>query len=308
MKTSNLIQCTVLASAIAAALANPATSFATEMFAVAPSAVYQAVRNTSIQTALTQVSARSGIMFKINTEIGKDVVRQNLSATDWETAVKSLLQSYNYTLVTNGKVLKTVIVTGHKGSGSSVELVHATAAVEPTDDYVAPIIINPKMGKLPKAYDSYPAGSVMAIDFPMKEIMSMGKDITTSMDTPLGQFNVAHDNSVSESDGSTTWIGHLADKGQGYRMILSQGPAGIMGNITTPEGDFYIENQHGAMVLVDASKLIPTGFEDDTNTEIIDETVGAGSITVDSVTLTVTQLTAAVSTTQTAVTCSNCRH
>jgi hypothetical protein len=298
MKIRNVI----VAVSITAALAlTPSTCFATNgMLTVAPSSVYQAVKNTSLQDALTKVSTRSGIVFKINAEIGKDVVRQNLSAATWEIAIKSLLQSYNYTLVTDGGVPNVVIVTGQNGSGSGAEPVHVTAAVDPLD-YNAPIVINPKMGKLPKAYDSYPAGSVMAIDLPIKEIMGLGKGKTTSFDFPLGQFNVTHDNSVSESDGSTTFVGHMTDEGQGYRMILSQGPAGIMGSFTTPEGNFNIENQNGATVLVDTGKLTHAGFEGDTTAGVIDASVRGAAIASepianDAVTLTVSQLTAAVTT------------
>ena len=311
MKNRNVILTSILAVSISAALSIPITSVADEMFAVAPSSVYQVVKNASLQASLTQVSTRSGIVFKINAEIGKDVVRQNLSAANWETAVKSLLQDYNYTLVTDGKVLKTVIVTGHHGSGAGVEPTHITAATDPLD-YNAPIVIDPKMGKLPKTYDSFPAGSVMAIDLPMKEIMGLGKGQTTSISSPLGQFNVTHDNSVSESDGSTTFVGHMTDEGQGYRMILSQGPAGIIGSITTPEGNFNIENQNGATVLIDTGKLTHAGFEGDTAVGVIAPAVGAGLIAACPVVgaataLTTAQLTTAVTAAQTAVTTATAR-
>lgn len=137
--------------------------------------------------------------------------------------------------------------------------------------------------------------------------MGLGKGQTTSISSPLGQFNVTHDNSVSESDGSTTFVGHMTDEGQGYRMILCQGPAGIIGSITTPEGNFNIENQNGATVLIDTGKLTHAGFEDDTAVGVIAPALGAGLISADPVVaaataLTTAQLTAAVTAAQTAVT------
>ena len=254
------IKRTLLASAIALELAMPMASFASDMILVAPSPVYQATKNSSLKSALSQIAVRSGIVFKISTDIGNDVVRQTLAASDWDSAVKSLLQSYNYTLVTDGNVLKTVIISGRNNSGiNSI----STTTVEPANSN-APIVIDAMMGKVPKAYADFPASSVMPINLPMKEIMAMEKGQTTLMDTPLGQFNVTHDNSVSETDGSTTWVGHLADEGQGYRMVLSQGSAGVMGTLTTPEGNFTIENQNGAMVLIDTGKLTHAGFDGDT--------------------------------------------
>lgn len=283
MKTNNIIKSTFLATAV---LSTPVTSFADELFTVPPSTIYQSMQNSSLQEALTQVSRRSGITFKINTEIGKAKVHQSLAATDWNAAVKALLSNYNYTLVLEGKNIKTVIITGRAGNG--VEGTHVVATTEPAE-YNAPIIITPTMRTLPKQYQDYPAGSVMAVTIPVKEIMALGKGKTAKFDSPLGQFNVAHDNTVQEADGSKTWVGHLADEGQGYRMVVSEGPAGIMGHVTTPEGTFNLESVNGAMFMVDTSKLNHVGFAGDT----VDVSMDAAAITANA-TFTLAQLKTAV--------------
>jgi hypothetical protein len=261
MNRRNNIKCAVLALSIAAALSGPVSSVADELFMVPRSTVYQAVQNKSLRDTLAQISQRSGIVFKVDTELGKDVVRQSIAAEDWNAAVKSLLSNYNYLLVTEGKNIKTVIVTGHAGSGSSVS--HLVASVEP-DEYHDLIVIAPTMKSLPDAYKGFPAGSVMAVNIPVKAIMKLGKGKTAKFDLPIGQFNVAHDNTVNEADGSKTWVGHLADEGQGYRVFMSEGAAGTMGHITTPEGTFNLESSGGSMYLVDTSKLNHLGFAGDT--------------------------------------------
>ena len=319
MKLCNLVKCALSTSAIAIALStSPAVFASTEsLMLVNPSPIYQSTKNVPLKSVLDKVASRSGIEFKLNNSVGDDIVPQNLASPTWEAAIKVLLQDYNYIFVSDKGVLKTVIVTGKSGSGSDPSQV--TATVDPLD-YEAPIIITPKMGKLPKAYDSYPAGSVMAIDLPMKELMSMSKGKVVPLDTPLGQFNVTHDNSLQESDGSTTFIGHLADEGQGYRMILSQGPAGVMGSVVTPEGNFSIENQNGAMVLINTAKLIHAGYENDTYTPstsgmgaLVPATTAAAIVAANSAAtvattpattavLTATQLATNVTTAQTAVT------
>jgi hypothetical protein len=247
-------------AAIAVALTSPVIA-STDLFAVAPSTVYQSIQKQSLSTALAQVAQRTGIVFKINTDIGSDVVSKTLVANDWTTAIKSLLVNYNYTIVTDKGVVKTVIITGHAGNGS--DPVQVTSSVEPTD-YNAPIILSQKMGDLPSKYNGFPSGSVLPISFPVKELMSLGKGEKALLDTPLGQFNVAHDSTAQELGGSQTWVGHLSDEGLGYRMMISQGPAGIMGHISTPEGTFNIETTNGSMYLVDTSKLDHVGFEGDT--------------------------------------------
>ncbi|MDD5410973.1 MAG: zinc-dependent metalloprotease family protein [Methylobacter sp.] len=286
MKTNNIVKSTTLALAISAALSSPVTSFAEELFTVPPSPVYQAVKNSSLKDTLTQVSQRSGIVFKINTEIGQEVVHQSLAAADWTSAVKSLLSDYNYILVTEGKTAKTVIITGRAGNGT--DATHAVVSVEPAE-YKAPVIISPKMSHLPKQYKNYPAGSVMAVSIPVKEIMALGKGKTAKFDSPLGQFNIAHDNTVQEADGSKTWVGHLADEGQGYRMLVSEGPAGVMGHVTTPEGTFNLESVNGQTFMVDTSKLDQVGYTGDT----IHSTMDADAVTANA-TLTLEQLKAAL--------------
>jgi hypothetical protein len=261
MKKPVNIKTIVLVVSIAAALSSPVTSWADELFTVPRSAVYQAVQNKSLKDTLAQVSQRSGIVFKIDNELGKDVVRQSIAAEDWHAAVKSLLSDYNYTLVTEGKSIKTVIVTGHAGSGSSIS--HVVAVAEPAE-YHDLIMIAPRTKPLPKAYQDFPAGSVMAVNIPVKAIMELEKGKTARFDLPIGQYNVAHDNTVNEADGSRTWMGHLADEGQGYRVFMSEGAGGTMGHITTPEGTFNLESSGGSMYLVDTSKLSHLGFAGDT--------------------------------------------
>lgn len=133
MKIRNVILRSILAAPIAVALSCPVTSFADELFTVPISPVYQAVKNSSLRSALTQVSQRSGIIFKIDTEIGKDIVHQSLAAADWNTAIKSLLHNYNYTLVMESKSIKTVIITGRAGDGSNKFIARSSFALSPVD-------------------------------------------------------------------------------------------------------------------------------------------------------------------------------
>jgi len=273
MTKLNTINRTALASAIVIALTRSVTASAStvDLFTVSPSPIYQVIKEQLLKTALDQVAQRSGIVFKVNADISSDVVTKTLAVSDWTTAIKSLLVNYNYTIVTDRGVIKTVIVTGHAGNGS--DPVQVTASVEPTD-YNAPIILSQKMGDLPSKYNGFPSGSVLPISFPVKELMSLGNGKVAKLDTPLGQFNVAHDSTAQELGGSQTWVGHLSDEGVGYRMMISRGDAGIMGHISTPEGTFNIETTNGSMYLVDASKLDDVGFAGDTvEPEVVADTL-----------------------------------
>ena len=116
MKKRNIVKSAVLAVSIAAAFSTTTTSYAADIHSsadlikVQPSAVYHAIRGKSLADTLTQVAQRSGIIFKINTDLGKDIVSQSIAADNWSIAVRSLLVNYNsvsythLTLPTNREV------------------------------------------------------------------------------------------------------------------------------------------------------------------------------------------------------------
>ena len=100
-----------------------------------------------------------------------------------------------------------------------------------------------------------PAGAATVIVLPVKKLMELDLNKTINLDLPMGQFNVMHDSTTTGADGSKIFVGHLADEGLGYRMILSQGNAGVMGHVITPGGTFNIEQTANDLILIDTSKL-----------------------------------------------------
>ncbi|MGZ5599416.1 MAG: reprolysin-like metallopeptidase [Methylobacter sp.] len=263
MKTHNVIKKAAL-TAIATAAFSTTISYAdvhasTALIKVQPSAVYQAFRGKSLADALQQVAQRSGITFKINTDLGKDIVSQSLAADSWAAAVKSLLADYNYTTIQDKGLIKTVIISGRNNDAPDI----AKTITASADDI---IVIAPKLKTLPEKYRDFPAGSVTAVDLPVNTMMNVKDGSTIALDLPMGQFNVAHDHTVNEDDGSKTWVGHLSDEGEGYRVFLSQGASGAMGIVTTPDGTYNIESDNSGIYLVDTGKLQHAGFEGDSVT------------------------------------------
>ena len=251
-----------MAASIAAAFST-AMSYAdvhpsADLIKVKPSAVYQAIRGKSLVDTLAQVAQRSGITFKINTDLGKDVVSQSIAADNWDIAVKSLLVNYNFTTIQDKGAIKTVIISGRNNDGA--DTVTAKTITAAADDI---IVIGPRLKTLPEKYKNFPAGSVTAVDLPVNTMMKVKDGSTIALDLPMGQFNVAHDHTVNEDDGSKTWVGHLSDEGEGYRVFLSQGAGGAMGIVTTPDGTYNIESDNTGTYLVDTSKLQHAGFDGD---------------------------------------------
>ncbi len=216
-----------------------------------PHKIYHVIKHKTLTQAANQIANRTGISFRINAANQSDVISKKLAAEDWKTALAQLLQGYNYTTVLAKDSIKTIIITGHNGSGKSTDtLVNIQAKLS---------------NHLPEKYKNFNAGSVMPVNLPLAQLKStpVGKKLT--LDLPIGQYNINHDNFVKHGDGSSTWIGYLDEEGKGYRFYLSEGKSGIMGNIYTPDGVYNIESENGQTVLVDLERsgLETAGYDHD---------------------------------------------
>lgn len=223
-----------------------------------PHNIYHAVKNKTLLAVTSQLVARTGMTFKINTAVENDVINQKLAADDWQTALAQLLQGYNYTTISNQGIIKTVMITGRNGNGHD-------NATTPTTETGLIIVAPENSNKLPDRYKNFNAGSVLNVNLPMEELagIPVGENIT--LDLPIGQYKVRHDDLIDHGDGTSTWIGFLDDEGKGYRVYLSQGYTGVMGNIYTPDGAYNIETVNGQTVIVDLKRsgLQSSGYEND---------------------------------------------
>ncbi len=66
-------------------------------------------------------------------------------------------------------------------------------------------------------------------------------------------YTVTFDSQQRNKSGSLHWIGHLADAGSDYRVIITWNVGGF-GNIHTPDGDFLLETRLGNTRLIDLTK------------------------------------------------------
>ncbi|WP_347987516.1 reprolysin-like metallopeptidase [Methylomonas sp. AM2-LC] len=255
MNTRNLftaIALTALFTTTGYAAQHPAT----EQFKVQPSTIYQAIHGQALADTLAHIAQRSGIVFKINTDLSKDIITRSIAADNWNAAIKALLVDYNFTAIQEGENFKTVIISGHKNDAPATVIAKSITA-----DSV--LVVEPKFGKLPAKYAGFPAGAVTAVNLPIDSMMSIKNKSVVNLDLPMGQFNVAHDYTVNEQDGSQTWVGYLAQEGQGYRVFMSKGAAGVMGMVTTPDGTYNIESDKNTVYLLDTNKLQHAGYDGD---------------------------------------------
>ncbi len=219
--------------------------------------VYHVIKNKTLLEVTNQIANRSGIVFKIDASVEKDPINQKLAAENWQAAIRQLLQNYNYTTESGNNTLKTVLISGKNGSGNTLSAMQLDAEL---------IVVKPDYAvTIPKKYKNFNAGSVLNVSLPMDQLRQIALGEEVILDLPIGQYKVKHDNLVDHGDGSSTWIGYLGDEGQGYRIYLSQGESGVMGNVFTPDGAYNIETTDGQTVIVDIdqSGLKTAGFEHD---------------------------------------------
>ena len=222
-----------------------------------PHNIYHTVKNKTLMVATNQLANRTGITFKISPGLENDLIDQKIAADNWESALAQLLHGYNYTTASENGAIKSVVITGYNGSGKD----QTSTLTE-----MGLVTITPETtAKLPDKYKNYKPGSVFKLDLPIQELANLPVGKGVLLDLPIGQYKVQHDNMVDDGDGASTWIGYLDDEGKGYRVYLSQGATGIMGNIYTPDGSYTIETVDGTTVLVDLEKsgLQNVGFDTD---------------------------------------------
>ena len=216
-----------------------------------PHRIYHVIQNKTLAQAANQIANRSGIGFKINAADQADIISRKIAAEDWKSALAQLLQGYNYSTVMEKGGIRTVIVTGENGSGKAAsELVHIQQKL---------------LNNVPEQYKHFKPGSVMPLTLPVARMKATPVGKKLILDLPIGQYRINHDNFVDHGDGTSTWIGYLDEEGKGYRVYLSEGEAGLMGNIYTPDGVYNIEQANGETVLVDLnnSGLQSAGYEND---------------------------------------------
>ena len=208
-----------------------------------PHRVYHVVKEQGLRAAAQQIAERSGIKFKISADIGSDQVSKKLAADNWDEALFQFLAGYNYTLTTEKGSIKSVIITGKNGSGSQ------NKAKQELESQMLAVV--PGQQSLPAVYSQLAPGSVMPIALSMSKIAAVKLGSKVVLDLPVGQYTINHDEKVDDGNGAMTWMGYLDDEGKGYRLYLSQGEAGIMGNLNTPDGSYQIETVDGQTYLVD---------------------------------------------------------
>lgn len=208
---------------------------------------------TTLERALKAIEQPSGIRFRIAPELVKDPIRLTDDGTNhWPERVRALLQGYNWLGVSDFRgQLAEVTVTGRNGNGVANEL--AAPALPELLSY------RKRPSVLPTLLRRYPAHAIHAVSVNTRYLRTMTKGNSISVKLPKGQYRLVHDNDWQYADGSKSWVAY-ADSTSGSRqraVITLGGGDALDGQISTPDGLYYLESDPSGQWLID---LQATGF------------------------------------------------
>ncbi|NJD07003.1 MAG: hypothetical protein FIA97_10975 [Methylococcaceae bacterium] len=202
---------------------------------------------------LESVSQQAGAEIVLADGLADDLITAHVSERFWDEAIHSLLIRYNYETVTGaGGALRRVIVSGRNGD--------APAAATP--DLLR---YQPLPPQIPQKFSSLNLGSALPVEIQREQLLAMNTGERISLSLPRGNYEVIHDNRLKHENGDISWVGYLETAGKAYRVIITMGPNGNLGQAVTPDGVYNLEQEDGKTWLVDlnASGLQLSALEND---------------------------------------------
>lgn len=211
-----------------------------------------------------EMVSQNGVTFDLTANLANDPIAHTLRNTLWDGDLEKLLAGYNYETIlrADGRPAR-VVISGHNGSGHGAPMPTGAAASALADGDL--LTYQPAVGPLPEKYRELAPGSVTEITLPIDKLNHMKLGERIHLNLPVGTFEVVHDNRFEHVNGDVTWVGQLDGAGAGYRVIITSGREGSVGQIVTPEGVYNIDLEGGRnwLVDIDSSGLSSGSLEND---------------------------------------------
>jgi hypothetical protein len=97
-----------------------------------------------------------------------------------------------------------------------------------------------------------PAKVAYPVSFNLVSMASLALGDEVGLDVPgKGTYPVIYDGTRANDSGSTTWVGYLKDYGDDFRVLITTGADGSVGNILTPSGELELTTVAGTQWLID---------------------------------------------------------
>jgi len=210
-------------------------------------AVSLVIKNQTMQEAARSIALRTGMSFKFNAAVEKDMIDTKLFASDWNRALSQFLQDYNYATIQENGIIKTVFITGYKGSfkpASDTDFGSGNDQVFPID-----------------SYNDYPDSVFMDrvtidIDIPTDLLTDLPEGGEILIDLPVGGYIVKQESQITLEDGTQSWVGTMDDQEGFCRLYLTKTQTGeVVGNVFSPFGVYNIETIDDGIVMVEIEQI-----------------------------------------------------
>ena len=105
-----------------------------------------------------------------------------------------------------------------------------------------------------KAGAKAPASVAYPVNFNLVAMANLKPGAEVALPIPgMGSYPVVYEQTRANDSGSTTWVGYLKDYGDDFRVIITTGAGGSLGNILTPSGELELTTVSGQQWLIDRS-------------------------------------------------------
>ena len=206
------------------------------------------VKNKRLCDVMQEIHARSGAEVTVPQHLAGDMVSRSAQGSTWQAVIGHLLDDYNYRAVwgKSGQPLQLTLYGRNKNTDES-----APALGGASED----LLIYETYATLPQKFQGLNPGSVAPVSLPIERLkeMAVGKKINLTL--PCGQFTVVYDNRFQNKNGDVTWAGYLENADKQYRIIVTLGGVGVLGQVVTPNGIYNLDFADGRTWLVDASPV-----------------------------------------------------
>jgi hypothetical protein len=116
----------------------------------------------------------------------------------------------------------------------------------------------------------------VSVDLVAMSALEPGAEMALSI-PDHGDYRVAYDRTEPGDTDSTTWVGHLKDYGPEFRVIITSGPHGSVGNILTPSGEILLVSDGDSQWLVDPQRSGLSQLEPD-HADAVGEVVAGSAL------------------------------
>ncbi len=105
-----------------------------------------------------------------------------------------------------------------------------------------------------KSRGKAPAAVAYPVNFNLVTMANLKPGAEVSLPIPgMGSYPVVYEETRANDSGSSTWVGYLKDYGDDFRVIITTGAEGSLGNILTPSGELELTTVSGNQWLIDRS-------------------------------------------------------